>query len=383
MKKWVYYNEIDPFAAGWIRELMKAGHIAQGEVDERDIQDVQPDDVADFIQCHWFAGVAVWSLALRSAGWPDDRAIWTASCPCQPFSAAGKGGGFADERHLWPALHWLIGQCRPLHVIGEQVASKDGLAWLDLVFADLEASEYAVGAVDTCAAGFGAPHIRQRSFWAARRLADTYEGQRGRFADGEGCDADRPPTGWQQGDSFAQSGGDFGRVADADDARSQGRGEPERERAAQRIAGAGGVAFGMADATDKRHERTGIARGWRDGPADLRNAVRLDDAPGSRRIGPLQDAEAEARHQAWVRLFGAGHGQDRPDRPGPTNGLWRAADWLGCTDGKWRPVEPSTFPLAHAGAYRNRVAELRGAGNAINVAQAQGFIEAFAESLAA
>ena len=123
-----YYNEHDPYAAQWLRNLIAAGHIAPGEVDERSIEDVRPQDLAGFSQCHFFAGIGVWSLALRSAGWPDDRAIWTASCPCQPFSAAGKGGGFADERHLWPALHWLIGQCRPQHVIGEQVASKDGLA---------------------------------------------------------------------------------------------------------------------------------------------------------------------------------------------------------------------------------------------------------------
>lgn len=310
-----YYNENDPFAAAWLRELIAAGHIAPGDVDDRSIEDVNPDDLDGYSQHHFFAGIGVWSLALRSAGWPDDRAIWTASCPCQPFSAAGKGGGFADERHLWPALHWLIGQCRPLHVIGEQVASKDGLAWLDLVFADLEAAEYAVGAVDTCAAGFGAPHIRQRLYWVAdagikRRdgidallrpeargrepsalpeaagrlalggMANADEGQRGRLADGEGRDRDGSPAGWVQGDGQSQSSGEF-------------------------------------------------------------------------------------------------------RRPGPTNGLWRAADWLGCTDGKWRPVEPGTFPLAHAGAYRNRVAELRGAGNAINVAQAKGFIEAFAESLAA
>ena len=160
-----YYNEIDPFAAAWLRELIKAGHIAPGEVDERSIADVMPSDLAGFTQCHFFAGIGVWSYALRCAGWPDDRQVWTGSCPCQPFSSAGKGAGFKDERHLWPEFYRLISQCRPAVCFGEQVASKDGLAWLDLVQADMEKASYAFGAVDTCAAGVGAPHIRQRLYW--------------------------------------------------------------------------------------------------------------------------------------------------------------------------------------------------------------------------
>lgn len=168
-----YYNEIDPFAAQWLRNLIAAGHIAPGVVDERSIEDVTPDDLRGFTQCHFFAGVGVWSLALRRAGWPDDKPVWTGSCPCQPFSAAGKGNGFADERHLWPAFFHLISECKPGVIFGEQVASKDGLGWLDLVQADLEATNYAIGAVDLCAAGFGAPHIRQRLFW----VADTIGGE--------------------------------------------------------------------------------------------------------------------------------------------------------------------------------------------------------------
>ncbi len=171
-----YYNEHDRNAAAWLRELIKAGLIAPGDVDERSIEDVTPNDIAGYTQCHFFAGIGVWSYALRQAGWPDDRPVWTGSCPCQPFSAAGKGGGFDDERHLWPAFHYLITQCRPVTVFGEQVASKDGLAWLDLVQADLEGTGYAVGAVDTCAAGFGAPHIRQRLYWVADDGSSRLEG---------------------------------------------------------------------------------------------------------------------------------------------------------------------------------------------------------------
>lgn len=63
-----YYNEIDPYAAQWLRNLIAAGHIAPGEVDTRSILDVSPDDLADFTQCHFFAGVGVWSFALRRGG---------------------------------------------------------------------------------------------------------------------------------------------------------------------------------------------------------------------------------------------------------------------------------------------------------------------------
>ncbi|WP_278400479.1 DNA cytosine methyltransferase [Stutzerimonas kunmingensis] len=162
-----YYNEIDPYAAQWLRNLIAAGHIAPGDVDERSIEDVCPSDLTGYTQCHFFAGVGVWSLALRRAGWPDDVPVWTGSCPCQPFSTAGKGAGFADERHLWPSFHWLIQECRPAIVAGEQVASKDADAWVDLVQADLEALGYAFGAVPFPSAGVGAPHIRDRLYWLA------------------------------------------------------------------------------------------------------------------------------------------------------------------------------------------------------------------------
>ena len=144
-----YYNELDPFAAAWLRELIKAGHIAPGEVDERSIEDVQPGELKGYTQCHFFAGIGVWSHAIRSAGWADDSPVWTGSCPCQGFSASGKRGGFSDKRHLWPAWFRLIAECRPHTIFGEQVASKDGLAWLDVVSADLEGAGYAIGAATT------------------------------------------------------------------------------------------------------------------------------------------------------------------------------------------------------------------------------------------
>jgi len=160
-----YYNEFDPHAAAWLRELIKAGEIAPGDVDERSIEDVRPDELLGYTQCHFFAGIGGWSLALRMAGWPDDRPVWTGSCPCQPFSTAGKGAGFDDERHLWPSFQWLIQQCRPATVFGEQVASSDTDPWFDLVQADLEQMAYAFGCIPFPAASVGAPHIRDRAYW--------------------------------------------------------------------------------------------------------------------------------------------------------------------------------------------------------------------------
>jgi DNA (cytosine-5)-methyltransferase 1 len=171
-----YYNEIDPYAAQWLRNLIVANLIAPGDVDERSIVDVRPDDLKGYGQCHFFAGIGGWSYALRIAGWPDDKPVWTGSCPCQPLSVAGQRKGHADERHLWPAFYRLIAERSPSIVFGEQVASKDGREWLAGIRADLEGLGYACGAADLCAAGVGAPHIRQRIYW----LADSDENGRWR-----------------------------------------------------------------------------------------------------------------------------------------------------------------------------------------------------------
>lgn len=175
-----YYNEIDLHAAQHLRNLIDAGHIAPGVVDTRSVEDVTPNDLIGFNQCHFFAGIGGWSLALRRAGWPDNRPAWTASCPCQPFSAAGKGLGFADERHLWPSAHWLVGQRRPVVVFGEQSGSADANDWIDTVQADVEALGYAFGAVAFPSASVGAPHQRDRAYWVADDDCQQWE-RRGEF----------------------------------------------------------------------------------------------------------------------------------------------------------------------------------------------------------
>lgn len=166
----------DPYAAQWLRNLIQAGHIAPGVVDESDIRDVNPVYLMQFKQCHFFAGLGGWAYALRLAGVSDDEPLWTGSCPCQPFSAAGKGAGFDDERHLWPDWQWLIDQCRPAKIYGEQVASKAVDAWIDLVHADLEGLGYAFGCVPFPSACVGAPHIRDRTYWVAIGVGDDDAG---------------------------------------------------------------------------------------------------------------------------------------------------------------------------------------------------------------
>lgn len=160
-----YYNEPNDYAADWLESLQKRGLIAAGDVDRRPIQDVQPGDLHGYVQCHFFAGIGGWSLALRLAGWPDHRPVWTGSCPCQPFTSQGLRLGFADERHLWPAWFPLIRERRPATVFGEQTAR--ALLWLDHAFADLESVGYACGAADLPAACVGSPQNRPRLWFVA------------------------------------------------------------------------------------------------------------------------------------------------------------------------------------------------------------------------
>lgn len=179
----VWYNDSEPFVCDWLENLIREKLLPQGVVDRRPIQEVEPSDVRDFAQCHFFAGIGGWAYALQLAGW-GDRPVWTGSCPCQPFSTAGKGQAEDDPRHLWPSWFRLIRECRPERIFGEQVANAAGKGWLDVVATDLETEAYAVGAVVLGAHSVGAPHLRQRIWW----VADT-EGTRD--------DAETPRRKWK------------------------------------------------------------------------------------------------------------------------------------------------------------------------------------------
>jgi DNA (cytosine-5)-methyltransferase 1 len=356
-----YYNEIDPAAAQWLRNLIDAGHIAPGYVDERSIEDVYPSDLRGFTQCHFFAGIGVWSHALRSAGWSDDRPVWTGSCPCQPFSAAGKGAGFDDERHLWPAFHHLIKECKPAIVIGEQVASKDADPWIDLVHTDMEAVGYAFGAIPFPSAGIGAPHIRDRLYWVADAQIHRHE-RTGQLDQ---------PTGRN---GLAHGGANSGLAnphSDGCQPGSEGGAAMGHGQAAGADCGAGGM-----EHAGQNHD-AGQVKAASDGESQANRPANQFGGSGFS-LGGVADANGDGSLDGINTKNGRGTETtaehcSNSQRPGPTNGFWRAADWLLCRDGKWRPVEPGTFPLVNGASAR--VVRLRAYGNAINAKAAQAFIE--------
>ena len=175
-----YYNEFDPKAAAWLRQLIKNGNITQGIVDERSIEDVTPGDLVEFDRVHFFAGVGTWDYCLNNSGW-GDKPVWTASLPCQPFSAAGKGLGKADERHLLPHFLELVRQCKPLAIFGEQVERAINYGWLDDLQANMEKEGYAIGHVVLGAHSVNAAHIRQRLYWVADSISDDNKRAFGRI----------------------------------------------------------------------------------------------------------------------------------------------------------------------------------------------------------
>ena len=363
-----YYNEIDLKAAAWLRELIKRNLIAPGDVDERSIEDVKPNDLKGYTQCHFFAGIGVWSYALRQAGWSDDKPIWTGSCPCQPFSSAGKGQGFSDERHLWPAFCWLIGQRHPDTIVGEQVGGKNGETWFDYVSTDLERESYSCGATTFPACSIGSPHLRQRLYWVAefeplgrrRRSNGDTAGQSGALqveGSSSPCGVANVISDGQHRDKSGPS------IEERPSPRSEHAGKlpdgPKRRSSIIKLAD------DNSNRCDQKRECVTASRG--DGVSGNSTVVKLADDDGLRCQGKCGSGEKGTPEHSKI------------SGPAPTNGFWQDVDWLYCRDGKWRPVEPGTFPLAHG--FAERVGLLRGFGNAIVAEQAIIFIEACTEIL--
>jgi len=405
-----YYNDNDPFVCAWLRNLIAAKVIPAGEVDERPIQEVQPDDVRCFRQVHFFAGIGGWAYALQLAGW----GVWTGSCPCQPFSAAGKRGSHADERHLWPEWFCLIRECRPQCVFGEQVSGAAGLGWLDAVALDLESEGYAVGACVLGAHSVGAPHLRQRLWFVAdatryarlraerrsdagdnprrgRTTSELADAGRGSVQQRDGFDVGAAPSGAQgearQRQRIRSDAGDGESVGGVADPLPAGR--PEGRAGT----GDGSVACGLDDTAGERrpqHERR--ARSGEE--SDTPSTSELGDTSGARPQGQREQAGAgeghttgrtsdpgELGHAPSERCGKAGDTIRQPaQRAGDTGAanFWSDCLWLPCRDGKARPVESGTFPLAHG--VPARVGRLRAYGNAINPWTAAAFVSAYMET---
>lgn len=173
-----YLNEWSPYHAQWCRNLAEAGEIPACVVDETDIRQVTGDRLNEYDQCHFFAGIAGWPLALKLAGVPDNFPVWTGSCPCQPFAACGRNTGMSDERNVWLEFFRLISQCRPACVFGEQSADSIGKGWLDAVCDDMDAIGFTVWSPVIPACGAGAPHIRKRLYWVAHSDLSRFSGWR-------------------------------------------------------------------------------------------------------------------------------------------------------------------------------------------------------------
>ena len=423
-----FYNDVDSYAAAWIRNLSAAGQIAPGVVDERSIRDLKPADVACYRQFHAFAGIAVWSRALRDAGWPDDVNIWSGSCPCTDFSDAGRRRGFEGDSHFWPDWFRLIAACRPSCVIGEQVSSKAGGAWLDLVFHDMEGAGYTCHALDTPACSVGAPHRRARFYFVAYLRERGHEiitapwiharGQAGDGSIGMGVASSSRHEGTAQlearGISVLEHDGALdGYTSSVPDAervvrdagwihQPHGRAEVEPDRHGEADGGGdhGDGSIGMGDA--------GLARGWRDAgevpraegagegewieardlPDEL-GAPSADDGGGSGEIRVVRGAATSTgdfRPGDRIRIDGD------PTWGGAVRGFWAEdVEWVYCRpepghkDGRWRPAQRGIEPLAFRSSTdlgRTRAKRLKAYGNAIVLSHAVAFVSSVIDAFA-
>ena len=94
--------------------------------------------------------------------------ILSTSDPCQPFSFAGKRGGKADDRYLWPQTIRVIREIKPSYVVFENVPGFISLGF-ETVASDLEAEGYTVESFVIPACSVGAWHRRDRLWIVAYR----------------------------------------------------------------------------------------------------------------------------------------------------------------------------------------------------------------------
>jgi DNA (cytosine-5)-methyltransferase 1 len=369
-----YYNEFDKKKCAALSQLMKDGYISKGEIDDRSIRDVRGDDLKGFERCHFFAGIGLWDYGLQLAGWPEDRPVWTGSCPCQPYSTAGKQKGKKDDRHLLPEWDRLIEECRPATIFGEQVANAITHGWLDDVYQRLEAKDYAIGSAVLPACSVGAPYRRERLWFVAHSNSinrGAVNGQKQQERD-------------TFGECFSNGGtGSMVNSYDSNDRRNSREYEGEdgkvwlQERNKDWLSREPSeVSSTMAD-TENRDRRSG----------ELIQETKTEWAPGdnefrgdSERCSSL--AYSECQRQGQRELGKSMYSKESAVREAnrfehDCSGNWENGRWIDCPDGKQRLIEPRIPLLAHG--YPERVGIIHCAGDAIVPQVAAQFIKSFME----
>jgi DNA (cytosine-5)-methyltransferase 1 len=362
-----YYNEIDPYAAQWLRALIAAGHIADGVVDERSIEDVHPPTSGASRNATSSPASGSGPTPFAAPDGPTTDLFGPVPVRANLSARQAKALGFADERHLWPAWHTSSASAALCASLESRLRAATASLGSTLFTLTWKMRVTPVGAFDLCAAGVGAPHIRQRLFF----VADDHGAGRSKLGRGRVLHGERAP----QRDDADRCGADglmadsHGRHAGAE--RQQRRGEhrlqPARRRSvllgdagdeglAQRI-GFHGVPGGASGADAGE---AAFGAGFHAGELAHAGQVKRGRWPHEPQPGC---ADSRERDEAAI------HDQRRSGAR-----FWDACDWIECRDGKRRPVEPGTFPLAHGAPAR--VGRLRAYGNAIVAPLAAEFVRA-------
>lgn len=375
----VYYNDNNKDVCLWLEQLIKNGDITRGDVDDRSIEEIKPEDVAGYDRCHFFAGIGTWDYALNQAG-RGDMPVWTASLPCQPFSSAGKQLGRKDERHLLPTYLELVRKCKPKIQFGEQVASSE------VVGTELEAS-FVIA-------------VQNGEYAKANKLAKRLVAQKGftftsRWVDDLHAEMEKA------GYTFGY--GVLGAHSTAEEAKTGFENELFEF-----------ISRRLGDVESDLFKNWWFERGFGDGnsaePAHIRQRlywVGVAHSTGEQINSPNESGfYAESSSGSWLGdpeheqhqgcLFG--HNEELEQNTERPAGKFTGSgeiEWVYCRDNKYRPIKPGVKPLVDGVAEKlgrggdtsaqieadntqeARTMRLKGYGNAIQAQTATAFIRAF------